>query len=428
MWKLLKKTKPPQSEKNRILFIYPHNPRNKIYVEPLFEKLKGLNIFAVDVNRGSSILNINVLREKAKDDKINHLLLEDYVSLRDCLKVRVKKYKMARLWRSVKKMDDFKKIESQISLYFNIRARDHMRSIVAIDNIVESVKPRIAVTPVETSEFDKGLFLACQKRGVPCIGIQHGLIKDLRCVHDKDEISLKKVSPDYCPIPTKTAVFGENDKEFLIKHGNYPAESVVVTGNQRDDRMFNEKSRYNKESICKKLALNPKRKIIVFATDPDIKKEKSINLIKTISNSINNNIQFLIKVHPGESEEIYRKIVKNNNINAIITKHDVYEVLYICDALLNVKSAIGLETTIMDTPIITLNFSGKVPDYIDYTEKGVGLEAKNREELKKVINLVLYDEKTKQKLKEARGSYVYEHCYKIDGKASERIANLINSI
>jgi len=138
--------------------------------------------------------------EKSKDKEITHLLLENYFNKEDNKKLndivkrfreiakRIKKDKNNQKIFEIEGINVWSMLEPQFSAYFNVRMKDHIRNIIAIDNLIEQLKPKVVVTPGETSEFDKGLFLACKKRNIPVIAIQHGILNDLRCIHNKSEI------------------------------------------------------------------------------------------------------------------------------------------------------------------------------------------------------------------------------------------------
>ena len=427
--------------KDTILSIYEHNPRKKEYLLPVFEELGEFkkNVVAIDTDRSPEFINFGLIKDKISDKEIRHIFLENYISISDILQINKACKKFRKLWNSLKKEEEFKQIfefkgyniwqlaKPQIDCYFNIRLKNHLTNFIGIENAIAAIEPKVAITPVETTDFDKGLFVACQEKNIPTIAIQHGtLINTLRAIHEKEEISLKEIGPEYCPIPTITAVYGDNDRDFLIKEGNYPEKGVVVTGNQRHDVIYNNKNEYDKDEICEEIGLDPKKKIIVFATDLFPSLEDTENLIKDIGKAIkkNEDMQLILKVHPNEKIGLYERIVKENKIEAVVTKYDVFKIIYVCDVLLNIRSAIGLETAILDKPIITIDVPG-YSDYTDYVEKGIAVRAKNVTELATSIKSVIYDEKLMRRLGENRKNYVYEHCYKIDGRSSKRIAKLI---
>jgi len=433
--RLLKQNKRKINQEEKILIIYGCWRRAINYVEPILSELRKskYNIYALDIHEGKDLPNYKIFREKIKDTSLNHILLEDNVSRKEIKNVYDN---FLTIWNSLRQNHNFKKMfeinginiwrlmEPQISAYFNVRLKNHIIHFIGIDRVVEKVQPNIAICDGETSEDYKALFTSCQKRNIPTLAVQHGILNDLRCIHDKNEVSLKEVKPQYCPIPTVTAVYGKNDAEFLFHKGNYPKDSVIVIGNPRYDEILHKE--YDKKKICEKLGLNSDKKIIVLTSVPYPKKERPIP-IKIVGEAINgfNNIQFLIKLKPEENISYYENVVKENNFNAVLTNEDnIFEVLFISDILITVNSTAGLEAAILNKPIITLNS----PDYIDYANNGIAIETKNSKEVASAINKILNDKEIKEKLDNNRKKYIFNHCYKIDGKAGDRIKRIVESM
>ncbi|MBU1632521.1 MAG: UDP-N-acetylglucosamine 2-epimerase [Nanoarchaeota archaeon] len=439
IWNLLNKKNKRlfNTKKIPILIINWSSDRDEKHIKPIIEKLdkNKYDVYALDV-ASNNFLDFSILKEKSKNNILKHILLENYIKKKETKTVK----KIQSLWNFLRKDNNFKGIfkisdiniwplvEPQLSCYFNVRLKDHLISLIAVDNVISSIKPKIAVTPTETSEFDKGLFVSCQRNKIPVISIQHGLFNDLRCIHDKGEVSLKEIKPEYCPIPTITTVYGNCDKDFLIKKGNYPENSVIVTGNHRYDVYINLHKRIDKNQVYKELKIDSSKKNILIATQPFPHTPDREKLIKIVSEAVKTikDIQLIIKVHPEESVRLYEKIVKNNDVKAIITKYDINKSLYICEILVTVSSTVGLEAAILEKPVIIIS-SIKTYDTTDFVKKGIALKAYDSKELKKLISKISFNSKTKFKLHEKRKKYIYDHCYKMDGKSSERIVNLIEN-
>ena len=81
----------------------------------------------------------------------------------------------------------------------------------------------------------------------------------------------------------------------------------------------------------------------------------------------------------------------------------------------------------LNKPIVVLNLSGE-PDAMPYVEKGIALGVYRKEDLIPAIKDALYNREVREKLARCREKFVYEYAYIQDGRASERVANLIKSI
>ncbi len=82
---------------------------------------------------------------------------------------------------------------------------------------------------------------------------------------------------------------------------------------------------------------------------------------------------------------------------------------------------------LFDKPVIVINLMD-ITAASTYVEKGAALEAKTAEDIKRTLKMVSYDPKTIEEMKINREKYVMDYTYKSDGKASERVAQLIQKM
>ena len=276
---------------------------------------------------------IKSLKEKMLDKEINYELLENYIDrdTKKTIKKRTRYFKSR--WNSIKKQtafinsfdyngfNIFNLVEKQFSTYFSFRLKGHLMELETIKKIIAEKRPDVAVITDETRVFGRALFYVCKENKIKTVAIQHGNLRGtIRCTHTSNEIS-DKTDPNHCPIPNKTAVFGLKDREFLIKNV-YPANTIVITGSQRYDILAYVDKIYNKGEICKKLNLDPSKKIIVFTSQP-LPKEENIRVLTVILKTIKRfpDLKLVIKVHPSENKKFYEKIVKKMRSDAIIIKN-----------------------------------------------------------------------------------------------------------
>jgi hypothetical protein len=58
----------------------------------------------------------------------------------------------------------------------------------------------------------------------------------------------------------------------------------------------------------------------------------------------------------------------------------------------------------------------------------VTLRVYKEEDLGPAIKKILYDDKVREALKQAGAKFVFEHAYKMDGRATERVTDLIEKM
>jgi len=153
---------------------------------------------------------------------------------------------------------------------------------------------------------------------------------------------------------------------------------------------------------------------------------KSISVVYNAAKSLN--VQLIVKLHPAEDQHapLYKQ---NRSYVPLVVKGNkgISELLYVCDAMITKSSTTAIEAAILDKPIIVLNLSGK-PDVMSYVQKGVALGVYKEGDFAKAVEDALYNSEVRQELAKTRGKFVYDYAYIQDGKASERVANLITEV
>jgi CDP-glycerol glycerophosphotransferase (TagB/SpsB family) len=216
---------------------------------------------------------------------------------------------------------------------------------------------------------------------------------------------------------------GESTKQEFLKD----TKKIVVTGQPRFDNLARAEKLFDGGAIRTKFGLTLDDKILLWTTESGLSLEESAKNVSAVYDAVNSlgNIRLVIKLHPAEDQEapVYRK---NSTYTPLIVKgnQDLSELLYICDLMMTKSSTTVLEAAILGKPVIVLNLSGK-PDVIPYVEKGVAVGVYREEDLASAIQNVLYDTEVRERLSKEQSKFAYENTYVQDGKASERVAELI---
>ena len=101
------------------------------------------------------------------------------------------------------------------------------------------------------------------------------------------------------------------------------------------------------------------------------------------------------------------------------------ELLSACDLFISVHSTVVIDAMVLEKPVMLINIV-KCP--IPYVELGGAYAVYKIEDIKEGIIKGLYDNNLKKKLARGRKRFLEEYLYKLDGKASDRILNIINSL
>ena len=332
-------------------------------------------------------------------------------------------YNEISLYSSLK--GEFKKI-------FEGHASEAVLFIELMRRIIKIEKPDLILTTDEYDLFGRAAVIAGKLWGVPTLAIQHGNISPdhVGYIHTKDEIS-DEIAPEYCPLATKTAVYGPWPKKVLVEDCNYPEGSVVVTGQARYDTLARADKIFSRENFCERYGLDAGNKIALICTQAFPVFEERIVFLKSILKALKEfpEIQIVIKPHPNENEEWCKEIVEEQkaSVSILPKRSNTYEAIYACDIMLAFFSTTITEALILNKPVVVVNLTGRL-DPMPYVESGAALGSYREEDIEPAIRKALYDENIREKLRNVRTKFVHEHCYKIDGKGSERVVRLIGEI
>jgi hypothetical protein len=317
-------------------------------------------------------------------------------------------------------------LKSELSYYFNSIFERDVKRIEMAKELVKREEPDLILVADEYDVFGRALVIAGKLKGIPTLAIQHGNIGPLHVgyMYSKDNISASgSIQSPYCQIPDKIAVYGPFYYDLLTKTSAFPSSSVVITGQPRYDRLVMSDRIYSREKFCATLGLDPHRKIVLVATQPIPMRE---TFIRSVLRALKNfqEAQVIIKLHPGENDEAYKKVVEEENVRVkmLSKSSDTIEALYACDLLVAAFSTVITEALVLGKPAVTLNLTAEDP--VPYY-KEVTLRVDKEEDLAPAIRKALYDEKTREKLKKERKKFISKHVYKQDGKATERLIGLI---
>lgn len=272
-----------------------------------------------------------------------------------------------------------------------------------------------------------------KSKGIPTVVAMHGfsgIPYDLCYNHIEEDIGLnKEATAPYCPIADKFVMYGEYDKDNLVKRAKFAEGDVVVTGQPRYDVLAKAGEVFDRKKIFSRLNLDPGKKLIVWMTvshgfTPQ-GNERNINAVYKAMKSLTD-VQLVIKLHPSENQKalLYKKdkSFKPTILGGWGTL--TFELLYASDIVITHYCSTAIEALMLDKPVIVIAFGGR-PIRVPYVESGAAIGIYEENALASAIEGILHDEEARQRLAEAREKFVSEGNYRPDGRASQRIADLI---
>lgn len=295
-------------------------------------------------------------------------------------------------------------------------------------------KPNLVMMINEYGGFERALLFASYQLKIPTLAMQHGIIHKYHpgYMYTRKEISKNgSANFPYVPIPTKTVVYGPYYKDLLTRISAYPENNVIVTGQPRYDILCIARKIYSREKFCNRYNLDPTKKIVLIATQPfqleNIRTEFFANTISALKKI--NGIQVVVKPHHNENPDWHKKKLRELNAKAIILppKSDTYEAIYSCDLFISVTSTTILEALILNKTVVVVNIS-KLPEVLPWVKEKAALGVYNPDMILTVIKNALFDKTYTEQLIINRSTFVYKHTYKNDGRATERVIEVINSL
>jgi len=342
--------------------------------------------------------------------------------------------------------------------------------------ILRTIKPDIYITTSDVAPLELSFVIAARHLNVPTLRIQLGITGEFPFTWRKLKVvaslftRFRHILHEYSPIwetlgetgqnalhrsyfilkdlwmnfrfnysnqCDKVAVSGDFTRELFIKQGT-PPDEIVVTGLPRLDSLVSESSTKDEFTLQLEL-LKRDKKIVLFLTNVAAKHNMAsykaeLDTTYQVINACKQcpEVLLIIKPHPGEAPEFYSSIVSNLKSDALIYKGvNLHDLIRTSDVVITGMSGTGLETLALRRPLINIhlhNRGGSFPckwELIPYISSGVAFGVHHLEELPDVIKTALYNNEEKEKLMARSSDFVYRHLYKLDGKASERVVDLI---
>ncbi len=330
-------------------------------------------------------------------------------------------------------VDLLEAMETTIRELFVFRLARGAANVMMAEEMIKRENPQLIILQDEYSELQRCLLVAARKMHVPTLAIQHGVIGPSHSgyYHAKEKT---RDSSTAFPIPDLTAVYGRYTKEALEQTCNYPSGSVVAVGNHRFDYIpsyLSDTSTKTREGICQEFGLDPQKRIVLVATGALQSRYGYPDHDRMLLDAVYSarlarpELQLVVKLHPKEDGALQRSMAVEMGLSdVVIVKERLVELLRICDLLVTMHSAVAMEAIAMGRPVVTVNLTGEKDPY-PYAGSGAAIGVYEEEDLLPAVYAALEDPKTRRRLDQGRREFVRGHLHGADGRASERIVQLV---
>ncbi len=297
------------------------------------------------------------------------------------------------------------------------------------------LKPDLLLVKNEYGWRERGFAIAAaHEQDVPTIALQHGNIyaRHPGYVYSPSEVSeTGDHRTPFCPLPRLTLVYGEADRELLTGIGNYPHDTVRVTGAPRYDHLALATNAYPRERYAEKYGLDPGRDIVLWTTQchglSDDENRRTIDEVLRAVTAVG--AQLVIKQHPREGAKytrwLERAVAKHSAVSVIVPKgSDIYEHIVCSDILISKYSTTVTEALILDKPVVILNL-GFTADRVNYVQDGVAHGAYSAGELTQVLERMQNNDSS---LRDGRDRFRSRSLHGNDGQATARVASIVREL
>ncbi len=406
---------------------------------------KKTNLLCIDLD-STAKGDFKVLRERLEENQLSWIPLEVFFTNEvntNCKKpIENVKNNLRTLFKNkeFQKKFSYKNINfwKTIDYYFETLLAyayvpNYIKCIEASKLLLKRIKPRTIFIVYERGPYSLAFNVAANNLGIQSIGLQHGIIDKHDHIYAIKDLNIGD-SELSCPIPTKMMVFGDYYKQLLVNGSSYPKDRLIVVGYPPFDGIADVKTLPQKNEILKNLSLDVKKRIILVATSRFQRihgsEDYDVLMVKTLIEKLGNdeNFQVIIKPHPRENINVYKKIIEEKNIsNFNIAMNPIQQILLVCDVFVTVMTTAVLEAIVLNKPVVMVKISENIDfDYLSLVKSGAVIES-NLDNLANNLNRVLEDKELLNKLNENGKKVVKNHFNHPSSGINEKIAETLVS-
>ena len=144
-----------------------------------------------------------------------------------------------------------------------------------------------------------------------------------------------------------------------------------------------------------------------------------------------NGDRLIIKLHPGSHwtvDDLRRRLAQTNrraSLLEIVKSGDANEMLDGVDVLVTVNSTTAYYALVAGIPVVTVEYLAEGFGEFDACHYGGAIAARDPSDLKKAVSDATRNEEVRRQLHEGAKRVIERHLYRLDGRASERIAQVL---
>jgi CDP-glycerol glycerophosphotransferase (TagB/SpsB family) len=142
-------------------------------------------------------------------------------------------------------------------------------------------------------------------------------------------------------------------------------------------------------------------------------------------------VNLIIKTHPNETDGLAQSEADNSllkNVAVIDNLDYLYDLIHLCNvAVTTFNSTSSIETVLFDKPVLIINFTGNI-NSIECAREGVAIEIEETEKVYESLDALLHNQDLLSSLHYNRNFFIEKYAYKLDGKSTSRVSDLVESL
>lgn len=275
------------------------------------------------------------------------------------------------------------------------------------------------------SEYSGTMLSACfaaRRMGIPTVGVQHGVIW-----HGHPGYVAPHADQRQLVRPGVLCVFGDFERDLILREGGFAPEQIVVTGAARLDLFAADGSGFSRSDLAAQLNLSADTPFVLFTAGSQPSEFVAATLAEAIAASPTP-ISVIVKLHPTYPEqraifEAAARLAGCSTVRVIGEEFDLYDLLRATDVHMSTNSTVLTEAVLLDKSNIML-CTGTFTDTIDYRGREVAVSVEQYGSLSDAVHAVTVGPDA-TRLRAARAVFIRSQFHSLDGKASVRIADVV---
>jgi hypothetical protein len=312
--------------------------------------------------------------------------------------------------------------------FFKTAAVESVAGILAAEALLERERPAMLLHGLETSGVGKAFLFFAKKLGIPSVVLQHGTITPLHPAGTPDPRDVNFADPGSSswPFPDVMALYGEFGRRAMIQ-SNWPPELLRVTGAPRWDFLPGCDRHYSREQTCARLGLDAAKPLFVYL-GTDLASQEARSVIRTICRALDSieGAQLIVKLHPFDREEaVVREVLRAEGRASapVFRQGSLFEFVVAGDLVLSVTSTAVIEAALIGRPVVVVDPERR--DYAGIFPYEFVKTAATVPDLAGILTRWISDGDYRSQWMSKREAFVADQCYRADGKATERLCELL---